>query len=224
MRGTNDNFLDKQEKITDMQQNEIFTFSNINENLDYPSGMNHMIVFNFEQGMVLMMSFLDFRLFYLSILCYPYDYLEIGNIQNNQEHLIWRKCLHDGIPTDIYKRPVYLRFISQEAHPSYSRSMTKGFKFQYSVHNANDSVTRIRPGLFNCSHGVYDYFRAHLDCNMKIECVYNEDEREHCSFYNDNCPPGSLYFSVCFSKCLTFSKNIFSLVSVCQKQCIQMKS
>ena len=101
---------------------------------------------------------------------------------------LWQTPRFYALEASIYKTSLLFRFTSFRFYSAF------GFKGLFSYHPEDQAPHKHSSGLFNCSTH-YDTFHQHLDCNLKVECQNQEDEREHCPFYNPLCK-GSAYIQV----------------------------
>ena len=118
------------------------------------------------------------------------DFLELSSVsKEGQKKVIWKKC--DTVDIEAITQSTSMAFIFKSARTGLA---VPGFKAVFSFHPSTEAPQKVSSGLFNCSRH-FETFRYHLDCNLRVECLHQEDEAGTCPFSNSHCK-GQIYLKV----------------------------
>ena len=168
------------------------TLHGFDQNLASIRGSNISYILHLPPSHVLMLSFPLFRLssqqYYLNGECIG-DFLELLSVTTEGHKTLWIKCDAADIEATTLRTSVAFRFQSEQTRPQMI-----GFKALFSFHPSAEAPYKVSSGLFNCSRH-YRTFRHHLDCNLRVECLHQEDEIGACPFSSSHCK-GQIYLKV----------------------------
>ena len=160
-------------------------------NLEYPDGIVYNYHFNPPLRHNYMISFPDVQLY-------------LRHRIKSDEIVIWRTkskrtvARHQGIgelKSEIFAEEFTVSFTTSVIVPKWRKLFSRGFKILYSLHSQNKSIVQLPWSKFDCSRH-YNYFRHHLECNVRAECDGGEDEPASCPYTCSQCQPEELCVQV----------------------------
>ena len=168
------------------------TLHGFEENLDFCWGLRISYTLQLLPAHVLMLSFPYFDIDTKTIFSASCTtvFLELSVTKDGRQTHFWRKCKSQQIEADIFNTSVIFKFRSQNP------MARRGFKSLFSFHPSSEVPQKLPSGRFNCS-SHYETFHHHLDCNLRVECQYREDETGKCPFSSARCK-GSAQLQVIF--------------------------
>ena len=162
--------------------------------LDYPPGINATYLFHTDIFHVFMISVPFIQICY-SETANKFQMIHVKSKQNmlklQKPSFVETGLFNSNILVQFSAKLFFDRFVQNPGCP-----LSRGVVVRYSYHLKNESITQIKPGVFNCTGGYYSAFSQHLACNVRAECVGGEDETEICPYYSQECPRESLYVAV----------------------------
>ena len=93
-----------------------------------------------------------------------------------------------------------------------------GFRLSYSFHRQGQTPERNADGRWNCSVPFWDSIKDHFPCDLEVECVGAEDEKD-CPYSSHLCAPGEFFLGhSCYMYVKGRSEITWDFASVqCQK-------